>query len=387
MGGGAAGLWTLDLLHGAGYRVLLLEAHALGAGQTVASQGIIHGGLKYTLDGLFNPSADAIRDMPQAWRDCLAGRRRPHLTRTRVQAEYCHLWRTDHWSSQVGMLGARLGLRVRPEKLPVEAWPAALRGCPGSVYRLDEQVIDCVSLIADLFERHRRRILAVEPGDLTPEVVPHGPVAAVTISAAGAGRAATIKPARVILTAGAGNAELRRRMGLAAEAMQRRPLHMALVRGDLPTLNGHCTEGARTRVTITTVRDAHGRTVWQVGGQLAEDGVSLSEPELIAHAKRELAAVVPGACFRETQWSTYRVDRAEAAAGGKRPNDAWQGCEGNVITVWPTKLALAPRAAEAVLAALPAPDGGGCGAEDALADWPRPGVAKPPWDAAREWRD
>ena len=38
-GGGAAGLWLLDELVRAGYEALLLEAGALGAGQTIASQG------------------------------------------------------------------------------------------------------------------------------------------------------------------------------------------------------------------------------------------------------------------------------------------------------------------------------------------------------------
>ena len=44
-GGGAAGLWLLDVLREAGFGVLLLEADRLGTGQTIASQGIIHGGL------------------------------------------------------------------------------------------------------------------------------------------------------------------------------------------------------------------------------------------------------------------------------------------------------------------------------------------------------
>ena len=44
-GGGIAGLWLLDELHRAGMTTLLLEAHELGSGQTIASQGIIHGGL------------------------------------------------------------------------------------------------------------------------------------------------------------------------------------------------------------------------------------------------------------------------------------------------------------------------------------------------------
>ncbi|HAI12838.1 MAG TPA: hypothetical protein DCM28_14110, partial [Phycisphaerales bacterium] len=57
IGGGVAGLWLLDALHRKGYRCVLLEAHQLGSGQTVASQGILHGGMKYTLSNLIDPGA------------------------------------------------------------------------------------------------------------------------------------------------------------------------------------------------------------------------------------------------------------------------------------------------------------------------------------------
>src|SRR5262245_24309151 len=93
-GGGSAGLWTLDLLSRQGVSAILLEAGELGQGQTVASQGIIHGGLKYTLQGLLTASAASISEMPGLWRDCLEGRREPHLTATRVRSPHCHLWRT-----------------------------------------------------------------------------------------------------------------------------------------------------------------------------------------------------------------------------------------------------------------------------------------------------
>ena len=45
-GGGIAGLWLLNRLHNEGYQAILLETEALGGSQTIASQGIIHGGLK-----------------------------------------------------------------------------------------------------------------------------------------------------------------------------------------------------------------------------------------------------------------------------------------------------------------------------------------------------
>ncbi|HCS51023.1 MAG TPA: FAD-dependent oxidoreductase, partial [Planctomycetaceae bacterium] len=58
IGGGIAGLWTLDELRRNGVRALLLENRTLGFGQTISSQGIIHGGLKYSLKGVLTASAD-----------------------------------------------------------------------------------------------------------------------------------------------------------------------------------------------------------------------------------------------------------------------------------------------------------------------------------------
>jgi hypothetical protein len=168
--------------------------------------------------------------------------------------------------------------------------------------------------------------------------------------------------------------------------MQCRALHMVLVRGRLPELNGHCVDGAATRVTITSDRDAAGRTIWQVGGQIAEVGVSLDERTLIRRAKSEIEATIPGIQLNGVEWSTYRVDRAEGAVPhGKRPETVHLVHEGNVLTAWPTKLALVPLLAERVAEALPS-----FGADAAVdwaapADWPRPQIAQPPWESARSW--
>src|SRR5690606_37563544 len=141
------GLWTLDELSRHGYSALLIESAALGSGQTVASQGIIHGGLKYTLAGALTSSAQMIRQMPLIWRECLAGTRLPDLAAVQMRSEHCYLWRTESLMSQFGMVGARVGLRVKPNKLAKDQWPKVLSHCPGSVYKLDEQVIRPTSFI------------------------------------------------------------------------------------------------------------------------------------------------------------------------------------------------------------------------------------------------
>lgn len=392
-GGGIAGLWLLDALLAGGRSALLLETCALGSGQTIASQGIIHGGLKYTLDGLLNPSAEAIREMPAIWRQCIAGDRRPDLRGVRLRADHCYLWRTAAISGIVGMVGAQQGLRVRPVRLERHERPEALRDCPGAVYRLDEQVLDCVSLIETLRARHAEHILLFEPDALSFENPSTAAAGARVIRIVPARRetstptqaSLTLRATTIVLAAGAGNEQLRGMLGLPADAMQRRPLHMVLARGPLPRLNGHCVDGARTRVTITSDTDSAGRTVWQIGGQLAEEGVNLAPGELVRRAAAELRSVLPGLSWDSVELATYRVDRAEARTRGLlRPEDVSLISEGNVITGWPTKLALAPRLAARVIELLPPPADGRPEFEQ-LADWPRPPVATPPWEEERAW--
>lgn len=386
IGGGAAGLWTLDRLLARGYQAILLEAYELGSGQTAASQGIIHGGLKYTLSGMLTPSAQAIRDMPLIWRECLAGIRQPMLPGTIVRSEFCYLWRTESLASRVGMIGARLGLRTASTAVADGARPSPLANCPGTVARVDEQVIDAPSFIADLGERHRQRILRIDfPDGFDARQESSG----WRIALQSGEHTATLRARHIVLTAGGGNEEIRDKLGLTSPIMQHRPLHMVMVRGrELPPLFGHCVDSAKTRVTITSATDSSGRTVWQVGGQVAEDGVAMAPPELIDFARRELDEALAGFDLRTTEWATYRVDRAELASGGSRPDDAALVQDGSVLTVWPTKLALAPRAAERVLEIiarenpLTKPDRS---AEMNFNDWPRPQVAQPPWETQTEW--
>jgi glycerol-3-phosphate dehydrogenase len=414
IGGGGAGLWLLDELVRAGLRVLLVENRALGAGQTVASQGIIHGGIKYTLAGALTESARSIREMPGLWRDCLRGRRSPDLSATRVLSDRCYLWRTSSLKSRLGLLGARAGLRSGVERVAVADRPAVLAGCPGEVSAVDEQVIDTVSFLRTLGAVHGPLCLKTKEGEGVRFFLDADRrVSEVELVHPRGDETIRVQPDHVILTAGEGNAALRAMVGLSADEMQRRPLHMLLVRGPLPMLFGHCVDGAKTRVTITSATDADGRIVWTVGGQVSEDGVRMSPAEFIAHACRELAAVLPGVSFADTQWSSYTIDRAEARTpGGVRPHRPEIRIDGNVITAWPTKLALVPELARlvrdrlgirvqgghdpqvagrrtdfAIVDSRDAAQAEACGSGELAAfDWPRPGVAEPPWERCTSWR-
>jgi glycerol-3-phosphate dehydrogenase len=389
-GGGAGGLWLLDQLTRRGDRVALLEAGQLGQGQTVASQGIIHGGLKYTLQGLLTSAAREIRDMPVIWRQCLNGLRTPDLRGTQVRSESCYLWRSETLRSRLGMIGARVGLHVAPHELPRDERPAVLAGCPGTVACLDEQVISPASFLADLERQHRGRMLSIDARDgLQIAKSVGGTVESVTLCHPEINATLRIVPRQIVLTAGAGNDGLRVQCGLAGGKMQRRALHMVMARGNLPILHGHCVDGARTRVTITSDRDRAGRTVWQLGGQIAEEGVACDEFTLVQRAQKEITEVLPGIDLSAVEWAAYRVDRAELASPrGSRPDTATLLHEGNVITAWPTKLALAPQLARMITECLPvarASNSAEFQLPNELADWPRPDVALPPWERACHW--
>jgi len=388
-GGGAAGLWTLDELHRAGFSVVLLEAGDLGAGQTIASQGIIHGGLKYTLSGLFSPSAKAIAEMPLVWRRCLAGEAEPDLSHTRLRAQFCHLWRTSSLKSRLAMIGARAGLRVAPVKLMESERPEALAKCDGMVARLDEQVIEPASFLYDLFEQHRARVIRIDirnglefDGGAT-----NGEGARIIrLINPDTGDPLDVQAGAIVLAAGAGNFELREALGLSNDSMQRRPLHMVLMRGALPVLNGHCVYGSATRVTITTTRDFSDRVIWQIGGQVAEKGVTMEPKALVQYAKRELKAVLPHLACDGHDWATYRVDRAEPAIGGTRPDESFAKREGSVITAWPTKLALVPQLAAKIISLLNVTKKTNATlVATSLRQWPRPTVALPPWETITTW--
>ena len=133
-------------------------------------------------------------------------------------------------------------------------------------------------MICVLQARHEGRIVAIEAGSLCDVACsPAETRFRVRTSASGCAPVALDVCARhVVLAAGAGNDELRRRFGLPAGRMQRRPLRMVALRGRLPEFSGHCVDGAATRVTITSQRRSDGTVVWQLGGQIAERGAGLA---------------------------------------------------------------------------------------------------------------
>jgi len=375
LGGGIAGLWLLARLKRAGYAALLIEREALGAGQTLASQGIIHGGLKYAIDLKLGQDSAALADMPARWRAALKGTGEIDLRGAKLAAENHLFWARRTLASRVaGFFGSKL-VRGRVEALEQADWPQALRDPEhvGAVYALEECVLDTSSLLAALAQLHPGCIKAGEA-----RIEDRGDH--VTLDVAGR----SISSSHLISTAGAGNEALLPQLGLPTKAAQRRPLHQVLVANAPAPLWAHCFDTSdKPRVTITTHRMQDGALVWNIGGLLAENGVQQSETDLIATARAELAALLPKLDFSRSLFAGFRVDRAEGATdSGHKPDGPVLQRKGRITLAWPTKLALAPQLADLLLADLPAPSGA---TQPDWPDWAAPAIASAPWETV-SWK-
>ncbi len=381
VGGGVAGLWLNARLRRAGYSSLLVESGVLGGGQSLKSQGIIHGGAKYALHGALTGASEAIADMPRRWREALAGNGELDLSGVRVLSEAHYLWSPGSLAGNLTSFFASKAVRGRVDQVKGDQLPPALQHprFKGKVYRLAELVLDVPSLIAQLAELAGDSLLG---GQRIEPIEENGKLLGLRVD----GR--DIRAQRVVFIAGAGNQELLARLNLAQPAMQRRPLHMVLVKAPtLKPLYAHCLGGgSKPRLTITSHPAADGQWVWYLGGDLAEaDGVARDEAAQIGAAQKELHELLPWVELSRAQWATLRVERAEPQQSGlARPDNAFLAEQGNLLVGWPTKLALAPDFADRVFAALER-DGilpGGKSADEKSADeaLPRPPLGQPLWE-------
>lgn len=371
VGAGCAGLFLLDSLVRKGISALLIESKAFGLGQTTSSQGILHAGVKYSLGGLAGDDATEAAAAASLWSKMLSGDA-TDLRAVRKLADRCYLWRTAGLAGAAGMLGAKVALRTRPEPVTKDARPLWLKDVGGEVLTLAETVIDPRSLLSVLAQRHVGRIAL---GNVR-SIVEENRLQRVDIEST---RPAIIRARQIFLTAGAGNEALSKLAGNACE-MQRRPLRQAMIRGPLEMVFGHCIDGAKTRVTITSDRISKDEVVWHIGGQVAEDGPRMTLENFRAHAIAELRSAIPKIDLQGCSFESYDVDRAEPrTADGRRPPRAFARTTGSVTTVWPIKLVLAPVIAAEITASTAASD---YPSAHWPSDMPAPEFAQRPWEVA-----
>lgn len=382
IGGGIAGLWTLARLQQSGYKSVLLESQALGAGQTRFAQGIIHGGTKYALTGKLTASSEAVADMPSRWRACYEGSGELDLSQAELLSDAHYLWSTTSLTSRISGFFASKVMRARSSELDEKSLPAIFqhKDFKGQFYRLDEPVFNTLSVVRALAEPRKKSILAIDP-----ESFEHldGRVSVQSK----AGKSYFLHYRKVIFVAGEGNEYLLSRFDCKQPEMQRRPLKMVVMRGvQKDMIYAHCLGASvNPRITITSHRDKQGNIVWYMGGQLAEEGVDKNDAELIQAAKDELKDLIPWLELKDAQWGVLKIDRAEIKkAGVTRPDSFSIEEHDDIITAWPTKMALAPALADSVLEILDK-ENIKHDSNTSLPAWAEPEYAEFPWDDETCW--
>lgn len=377
IGGGVAGLWLNARLHQLGYSTLLIENNTLGGGQSVKSQGIIHGGTKYALSGALTGASEAISGMPKRWRDCLAGQGELDLSAVNVLSNYHYLWSPGSIAGNLMSFFASKALQARVKQVKNNELPLALQNekFKGKAYQLDELVFDVPSVIRRLVELSGNRVLAAKELTLVDSTKDK-----VTLKADDF----ILEAQQLVLAAGEGTEQILKHFNLTKPTMQTRPLHMVMVKSaNIKPLYAHCLgAGIKPRVTVTTHYHKDGTPVWYIGGELAEAaGVVRDEQEQISFAKAELAKLIPWIDLTNAEWATLRVNRAEPAQNNlMRPDNAFIAEQQPIIVGWPTKLALAPDFADQCIQCL-TKNGIEPRYKQQLPELPKPAIANSAWDS------
>ena len=338
-GGGIAGLWLLNVLGNAGYKVLLVEQQALGGTQTMASQGIIHGGQKYLLLGNSSAHAQSVGPLPKRWDACLDGVGELDLRGVRILSDTQVMWPTSNGLAHLAIRSAAQTFQAKVRRLKIHEVPLALAGLGNvPVYELPERVLDTASLIKALavphgaFIRKGRIEELSQDGRMKVSGVP-------------------IKAQFVICAAGIGNEALLEQLGVSGIKTQRRPVRQIMIKSMEFPLYGHgVTNSFKPHVTISSHPLPGGKYVWYLGGGIADDLVPLTDEQAIDFAKWEMKKLFSHLDWEGKQWASWHGFRAEAyQQTGRLPEGPDLQVYGNILVTWPTKLTLTPLLADRVL--------------------------------------
>jgi len=384
IGAGIAGLWLHHRLNRMGIHALLLENNAIGNAQTLSSQGIIHGGAKYALNGILSKATHAIGAMPVRWKDCLNGDGDIDLSKAKVMTEHQLMWSKDQLSSKIVSFFASKALSSRMQSVDKSTRPALFQhqDFKGALYQLDEPVLDIASVIQCLVEPWQDRIIQYSKD--TEISWQHTDRKAQSIQL---GDDIKISAQHFVLTAGEGNEALLNSLNIKKPTMQRRPLQMVLCKAKnkekaLPAIYAHSLgSGSKPIATITSHLDKENNVVWYIGGNIAEQGVGKSFEKLTAEATDLLKDIMPWFELPELEWATHAINRAEPKQSAlSRPDTAFVESNNNIHIAWPTKLALAPDLADKVIEKIQTNIQ--IGEHLALTDLAELKISEPLWDRA-----
>lgn len=348
IGAGISGLWLANRLLRRGLSVIVCSADAIGSGQTIASQGIIHSGLKYSLGKAAGPASKALATMPARWRACLAGKGEVDLRGTKVLADAMDLYATPQALPRALFAKALIAAgdpsaeaAHARERLETGAAKASRHG---TWLALEDFVLDVPSLIRRLAEPLQDRF---QTANVRPQMLVPAAAGIASIRAGGM----EIRASAFVLAAGVGNEALGTAAGFKDVAMLKRPLHQTVVTLAQPVgLFAHCltaTFGTQPDMTITS----HGDALY-VGGKVASEP-GLSDTQRLDAVRTGVSRHLPGIDLAGAELRVHRSVRAEPQREGRRglwdDGDVFAERRGNCVLCWPVKLSLAPRLGDVVV--------------------------------------
>ena len=374
-GAGIAGLWTFNRLTNLGYDVLLLEKESVGCGQTIASQGIIHSGLKFSLAGKVNTLAKSISAMPDLWRDALNGVGNVDLSAAKSNAQSQQLLIPSGFFGDLTKLVTQKALGNNVHAIERDDWPEDIvnSGFKGSLIFMDEPVLDIPSVIRALCAPHKNKIKKISDQQAKKpfEFLEDN----------------NIHAKQVIFTSAHNNLMIAKDnhhdQGLETQA---RPLLQGIIKNAPFALYAHLVgKTDKPLVSITTHKTTDGSLVWYLGGGAAERKKEANPNDVYQAALKAFKKYLPNVDFSNVEWATLPIDRIE----GKSKTDGWMPDTPTIhradktLYCWPTKLTFAPMLADMVLKDLQKQDIKPSNQSSDFSFLPDVNYANTPWDDAQ----
>ncbi len=344
-GAGIAGLWTFNRLKSLGYDILLLEKETIGCGQTIASQGIIHSGLKFSLAGKVNKLAKSISAMPDLWREALNGDKNGKagvdLSSAKVAATSQQLLIPSGFMGGLTKLVAQRALGNNVHDIPHNEWSDDIKssGFKGSVVFMDEPVLNIPSVLRALAQPYKSSVKQL------PQEYANKPFEFLKEN--------NINAKQIIFTGAASNHELAKHYGHdKGLETQARPLLQGMIKNAPFPLFAHLVGTSDKPVaSITTHETSDGSLVWYLGGGVAERKKEDDPKDVYKAAIKAFKSYLPNIDFSQIEWGVLPIDRIE----GKSKTDSWMPDTPTIhhtdeaLYCWPTKLTFAPMLADLIL--------------------------------------
>ena len=351
IGAGIAGIWLTNLLKNAGFSSILLEKNAIGSNQTINSQGMLHSGVKYSLQGTLTGDTKAIKNAPFLWQQALSNKLAVKLTENCILSNYQYLWSTGNLATKVANFFVSKLLQSSVSALSGNQFTEPFNNSmfKGHLYKLHETVLNMAITLQELFNPIADHTIKIDDVEFklaaNDKSIDH---CLIKVN----GENFSLSAKHYIFTSGEGAKQFLELFNNAPK-MQLRPLNMVAVKTrSLPNLFGHNIGLQQLpTITVSTHRTPDNNMVWLCGGKIAEDGVDKSSSEQIDCFKEVLAQIFPWLNFKtpEHSWGSFIINRAEnLRLDGKKPTHATWFPINNAIFAWPTKLVLAPMMSEEI---------------------------------------